>query len=63
MVVITSKELKTLVTGLLACRYFDIAEYGPPYAGYVIASVPTIFLFALTSRLLVQGLTSEAIKA
>ena len=31
-------------------------------AGYVIASIPLIILFAFTSRLFVEGLSSGAIK-
>ena len=62
MTVITSRELKTLVVGLLAFRGMYRTEFGPLYAGYVIASVPMILLFAFTSRLFIQGLTSGAIK-
>ena len=31
-------------------------------AGYVIASIPMIILFAFTSRLFVEGLASGALK-
>jgi multiple sugar transport system permease protein/raffinose/stachyose/melibiose transport system permease protein len=62
LTVITNPELKTVMVGLLAfTRQFRI-EFGPLYAGYVIASVPLIMLFAFTSNLFIQGLTSGAIK-
>jgi multiple sugar transport system permease protein/raffinose/stachyose/melibiose transport system permease protein len=60
--VITKTELKTIMVGLLTFRGQFSTEFGPLYAGYVIASVPLIALFAITSRLFIQGLTSGAIK-
>jgi ABC-type glycerol-3-phosphate transport system permease component len=55
-------DLRTIMVGLLQFRGLYRTEYGPLYAGYVIASVPLILLFAFTSRLFIRGLTSGAIK-
>ncbi|OQA42372.1 MAG: L-arabinose transport system permease protein AraQ [Chloroflexi bacterium ADurb.Bin325] len=38
-------------------------NYGPMFAGYVIASLPLIILFMFTMRYFIAGLTSGAIKA
>lgn len=62
LTVITKPELKTVMVGLLGFTSQFNTDYGPLYAGYVIASLPLILLFALTSGLFVQGLTSGAIK-
>jgi multiple sugar transport system permease protein/raffinose/stachyose/melibiose transport system permease protein len=58
----TKDNLRPIMTGLLNFVGLFRTEYGPLYAGYVIASVPLIILFAFTSRLFIQGLTSGAIK-
>jgi len=50
------------MVGLLTFTGQFRTDFGPLYAGYVIASVPLIILFAFTSRLFIQGLTSGAIK-
>jgi multiple sugar transport system permease protein/raffinose/stachyose/melibiose transport system permease protein len=62
LTVITKPELKTVMVGLLGFTSQFNTDYGPLYAGYVIASLPLIVLFALTSGLFIQGLTSGAIK-
>lgn len=62
LTVITKPELKTVMVGLLGFTTQFNTDYGPLYAGYVIASLPLIVLFALTSGLFIQGLTSGAIK-
>jgi ABC-type glycerol-3-phosphate transport system permease component len=55
-------EIKPIMVGLLTFQGQYRTEFGPLYAGYVIASIPLIILFAFTSRLFIQGLTSGAIK-
>lgn len=62
LTVITDPKLKTVMVGLLTFTGQFRTDFGPLYAGYVIASVPLIILFAFTSRLFIQGLTSGAIK-
>ena len=43
--------------------YSGLQNYGPMFAGYVIASIPLIILFLFTMRYFIAGLTSGAIKA
>lgn len=62
LTVITDPKLKTVMVGLLTFTDQFRTEFGPLYAGYVIASIPLIVLFAFTSGLFIQGLTSGAIK-
>jgi raffinose/stachyose/melibiose transport system permease protein len=62
LTVITKPELKTVMVGLLTFTGQFSTDYGPLYAGYVIASIPLILLFAFSSGLFIQGLTSGAIK-
>ena len=62
LVTLRSEELMTLTIGLYAFRTAWYTIWGPLMAGYVIASIPLIILFAFTSRLFVEGLSSGAIK-
>ena len=62
LVTLRSNELMTLTIGLYAFRTAWYTIWGPLMAGYVIASIPLIILFAFTSRLFVEGLSSGAIK-
>ncbi|CAN5629955.1 carbohydrate ABC transporter permease [soil metagenome] len=62
LTVITKPELKSVMVGLLGFTNQFSTDYGPLYAGYVIASIPLLILFALSSGLFIQGLTSGAIK-
>ncbi len=62
LVTLRSNELMTLTIGLYAFRTQFYTIWGPLMAGYVIASIPLIILFAFTSRLFVEGLSSGAIK-
>jgi ABC-type glycerol-3-phosphate transport system permease component len=44
-------------------QYAGLQNWGPMFAGYVIASIPLIILFMFTMRYFIAGLTSGAIKA
>jgi len=61
-VVLSDDALFPLTVGLMQFRQLFYTVWGPLMAGYVIASIPLIVLFALASRLFVQGLTSGALK-
>lgn len=52
------------ILGILALRdiFFGARDPGAEYAGYVIAGLPMLLLFSLSSRAFVRGLTSGAIK-
>lgn len=62
LVILSDEKKFTLTLGLWNFRgvYWD--NWGPLFAGYVIASIPLLILFAFTSRLFVEGLASGALK-
>lgn len=62
MVTVNVRRLMTLTIGLYAFRNEMYTRWGSLMAGYTIASIPMIILFAFTSRLFVEGLASGAIK-
>ncbi|MGC9360655.1 MAG: carbohydrate ABC transporter permease [Anaerolineae bacterium] len=62
MITVNVRRLMTLTIGLYAFRNEMYTRWGALMAGYTIASIPMIILFAFTSRLFVEGLASGAIK-
>lgn len=44
-------------------RYMGLTQYGPMFAGFLIASLPLVVLFVFTMPYYIAGLTSGAIKA
>ena len=61
-VTLQEESVKTLVLGLWQFQGQYYTNWGPLMAGYVLASIPLILMFAFTSRLFVKGLSSGAIK-
>ena len=61
-VTLQEESVKTLVLGLWQFQGQYYTNWGPLMAGYVLASIPLILMFAFTSRLFVRGLSSGAIK-
>lgn len=62
LVTLQENDMRTLTIGL---RYFQgqfHTNYGPLFAGYILASLPLLILFLLAMRPFVSGLTSGAIK-
>ena len=59
---IDDDSLKTIMTGLLSFQGQFATDYGPMMAGYTLASLPLLLLFAVASRYFVRGLTSGALK-
>ena len=62
MITVNVKRLMTLTIGLYAFRNEMYTQWGSLMAGYTIASIPMIILFAFTSKLFVEGLASGALK-
>lgn len=62
MITVNVNRLMTLTIGLYAFRSVMYTQWGGLMAGYTIASIPLIILFAFTSRLFVEGLASGALK-
>jgi len=61
-VVIDDDALKTVVTGIWSFSQQYSTDYGPLMAGYMLAALPLLVLFAVASRYFVAGLTSGALK-
>jgi ABC-type glycerol-3-phosphate transport system permease component len=62
LVTLQQDDMRTITIGL---RYFQgqfHTNYGPLFAGYILASLPLLILFLLAMRPFVSGLTSGAIK-
>jgi raffinose/stachyose/melibiose transport system permease protein len=62
-VTVSSEKYKTIVFGLWGFQGMYYQSWGPLNAAYVVSSIPLLILFAFTSRLFIQGLTSGALKA
>ncbi len=62
LVTLTSPSNFTLTLGLYAFRNENWTNWGPLFAGYTIASIPLLIVFALTSRLFIEGLSSGSLK-
>ncbi|PYI53498.1 carbohydrate ABC transporter permease [Paenibacillus flagellatus] len=62
LVTLTTPEKRPLTVGLAFLTSSYPGDYGHLMAGYTIASVPLLLLFALGMKQFVQGLTSGAIK-
>jgi len=67
LVVIQDNRLKTITIGLLRFQSQfvsqSVTQWGPLFAGYVVAFIPLLVLFLATSKTFVEGLTSGALKA
>ena len=61
-VTVSSDQYKTIVFGLWGFQGMYYQSWGPLNAAYVLSSIPLLILFAFTSRLFIQGLTSGALK-
>jgi len=62
LVTLQGDKLYPLALGIFSFRNQYYTVWGELMAGYVIASVPLILLFAFTSRLFVEGLAAGALK-
>ena len=63
LVTITNRDLMPLAQGLVQFSSSFETEWGPLFAGYVIASIPLLIVFMFALRQFVSGLTVGAIKA
>ncbi len=62
LVVIRDKELLPITVQLLRLSGEYIKFWGPLMAGYCLASIPLILLFAFSMKLFVKGLSEGAVK-
>jgi ABC-type glycerol-3-phosphate transport system permease component len=61
-VTISSDKYKTIVFGLWGFQGQYYTSWGPLNAAYTISAIPLLIMFAFTSKLFIQGLTSGALK-
>ncbi|MGQ9628721.1 MAG: carbohydrate ABC transporter permease [bacterium] len=64
LVTLPSGKLWTITVGIVSfsSQYMGLENWGPMFAGYVIASLPLIVLFFFTMRYFIAGLASGALK-
>lgn len=67
LIVIQDNQLKTITIGLLRFQSQfvsqSVTQWGPLFAGYVVAFTPLLALFLATSKTFIEGLTAGALKA
>jgi len=61
-IVIDDPSIKTLAIGLLQFNSGFQTDLGSQMAGYAIAALPLMIVFAFSSRFFISGLTSGALK-
>lgn len=62
LMVLPHEEMKTITVGLYSFMGEQSIRYGQLFAGFIIASIPFIILFALNMNSFIRGMTSGAIK-
>lgn len=62
LVTLTDMKLWSVTVGLMNFQGVYHSNYGPLFAGYVLASIPLIVLFVFTMKFYIRGLLSGAIK-
>jgi len=63
MIVTNDETHRTITVGLYYYRGGTHTQYGAMFAGYLIASIPLLLIFAVFMRQFMAGITSGAIKA
>ena len=61
MVTITKSKLKPVTVGLLAFQDYYYQNYGPLFAGYILASIPLVILFIFTMKYYIRGLLAGGV--
>lgn len=62
VIISTNDELRTLPLGLMAFAGTFYTNWGPLFAGYTLAALPLLIMFAFTMKYFIRGITSGAIK-
>jgi multiple sugar transport system permease protein len=64
LITINSSDLQVVTVALTSFNAgYGIINYGPRFAGYLLASVPLLIMFLLGMRYFIRGLTAGALKA
>ncbi|MBP1994486.1 carbohydrate ABC transporter permease [Paenibacillus eucommiae] len=62
VMVINDDRLMPLTIGLMVFQKQFTTDWGPLFAGYVIASIPLLIMFIFASKQFVEGLSSGSVK-
>ncbi|MBV7327932.1 carbohydrate ABC transporter permease [Chloroflexi bacterium TSY] len=63
LITISTDAKRTITTGLFYFQGGSQTQYGAMFAGYLIASIPLLLLFAFSMKQFMAGMTAGAIKA
>jgi ABC-type glycerol-3-phosphate transport system permease component len=63
LVTISDRKWMPLAQGLVQFSASFETDWGPLFAGYVIASLPLLVIFIVAMKQFISGITSGAIKA
>jgi multiple sugar transport system permease protein len=63
LLTISTKAHQVVSVGLTEFDSFDMIEFGPKFAAYVIASLPLAAMFLFGMRYFIRGMTAGALKA
>jgi ABC-type glycerol-3-phosphate transport system permease component len=63
LLTISTKANQVVSVGLTEFDSFDLIEFGPKFAAYVIASLPLVAMFLFGMRYFIRGMTAGALKA
>jgi multiple sugar transport system permease protein len=59
---ITNADLRTVPLGMVQFLVADLYQWGPLMSMSVLATLPTVILYMIAQRFLIQGMTSGAVK-
>lgn len=63
LITVSTDSMRTITVGLFYFQGGTQTQYGAMFAGYLIASIPLLLLFAFSMKQFMAGLTAGAIKA
>ena len=63
LITVSTDTMRTITVGLFYFQGGTQTQYGAMFAGYLIASIPLLLLFAFSMKQFMAGLTAGAIKA
>lgn len=63
LITVSTDSMRTITVGLFYFQGGAQTQYGAMFAGYLIASIPLLLLFAFSMKQFMAGLTAGAIKA
>ena len=63
LLTISTRAHQVVSVGLTEFDSFDLIEFGPKFAAYVIASLPLVAMFLFGMRYFIRGMTAGALKA